>query len=87
VKVYDARQPANDKTFAFRPEDLKHVKDLPLFKNGKHDMSPEKYVAMIAFTVGSFPYNGAYASTTYRNYSQVTLNLLFVIVLGRLSGM
>lgn len=84
MKVYDAR---NDKNFAFRPEDLKHVKDLPLFKGGKHDMLPEKYVASIAFTVGSFPYNGSYASTTYKNYSQVTLNLLFVIVLGKLNGM
>ena len=84
MKVYDAR---NDEDFAFRPEDLKRVKDLPLFKNGKHDISPEKYVATIAFTVGSFPYNGSYALTTYKNYSQVTLNLLFVIVLGRLNGM
>ncbi|KAF8335612.1 hypothetical protein F5887DRAFT_921131 [Amanita rubescens] len=84
VKVYDAR---NDGSFAFRPEDLKHVKDLPLFKKGKHDILAEKYVATIAFTVGSFPYNGSYASTTYKNYSQVTLNLLFVIVLGKLNGM
>ena len=84
MKVYDAR---NNEDFAFRHEDLKHVKDLPLFKRGKHDMSPEKYVAVIAFTVGSFPYNGSYASTTYKNYSQITLNLLFVIVLGKLNGM
>ena len=84
VKVYDAR---SDKNFAFQHEDLEHVKDLPLFKSGRHDMLPEKYVATIAFTVGSFPYNGSYASTTYKNYSQVTLNLLFVIVLGKLNGM
>ena len=84
MKIYDAR---HDKTFAFRREDLKSVKDLPLFKRGKYDISPEKYVATIAFTVGSFPYNGSYSLTTYKNYSQVTLNLLFVIVLGKLNGM
>ena len=47
------------------------------------DPTPEKYVALVGFTVNSFPYNGNQAE--YNGLPQVTLNVMFAIVLGKLN--
>ncbi|KAF8333313.1 hypothetical protein F5887DRAFT_1080342 [Amanita rubescens] len=81
VPIYDARE---DETFSFGTADFGRVCDLPLFKGGFAEPAHEKYIASVGFTVNSFPYNGNQAE--YKGLPQVTLNIMFAIVLGRLSN-
>jgi hypothetical protein len=80
VPIYDARQ---DVSFAFTAPDFARLRELPLFNEGFVDPKPEKYVASVGFTVNSFPYNGTQAE--YNGLPQVTLNVMFAIILGKLN--
>jgi hypothetical protein len=82
VPIYDARK---HNRFAFRFTDLQEISKLPRFKNGKADLpivGSEEYVVAVGYTAGTFTYNGS--NSLLRAKPSVTMNVIFVVVLGRL---
>ncbi|KAM6502315.1 hypothetical protein JOM56_002292 [Amanita muscaria] len=79
VPIYDAR---GNESFDFSDYNLKHIEDLPHFKEGREDLSPEKYIATVGFAVSVFPYKGK--ELHYAGLAQVAFYVLFVVVIGKL---
>jgi hypothetical protein len=79
VPIYDAR---GVESFDFSDYNLKHIEDLPRFKEGREDLSPEKYIATVGFAVSVFPYKGK--ELHYAGLAQVAFYVLFVVVIGKL---
>lgn len=79
VPIYDAR---GAESFDFDDANLKNIQNLPRFKEGKEDLSPEKYIATVGFAVSVFPYKGK--ELPYAGLAQVAFYVLFVIVIGKL---
>ena len=79
VPIYDAR---GAESFEFDDANSKSIQALPRFKEGKEDLSPEKYIATVGFAVSVFPYKGK--ELRYEGLAQVAFYVLFVIVIGKL---
>ncbi|KAM6503948.1 hypothetical protein JOM56_000891 [Amanita muscaria] len=79
VPIYDAR---GVESFDFSDYNLKHIEDLPHFKEGREDLSPEKYIATVGFAVSVFPYKGK--ELHYAGLAPVAFYVLFVVVIGKL---
>ena len=81
VPIYDLRK--ND-SFMFTDEDLNNISSLPLYKNGTKDL-PDDSVVTVGYAVGTYPYRGsnpALASGSGSDYTALSLNVLFVLLLG-----
>ncbi|KAM6490024.1 hypothetical protein JOM56_014603 [Amanita muscaria] len=77
VPIYDAR---HEKRWAFRSDDLRQIGKLPRFKKGSADLSPDKFIAAVGYTVGSYRYSGSHERLA--DLSAVSLNVMFAVVLG-----
>ncbi|KAF8329029.1 hypothetical protein F5887DRAFT_1081410 [Amanita rubescens] len=78
VPVYDVRKRPE---FMFDKEGLKNITDLPIYKNGKTDIPPCKYIATVGYTVGSWKTRASADDDTIR--SCASLNIQFIIILGK----
>ena len=68
----------------FTDEDLNNISSLPLYKNGADDL-PMDSVVTVGYAVGTYPYRGsnpAIASSSGSEYTALSLNVLFVLLLG-----
>ncbi|KIL53940.1 hypothetical protein M378DRAFT_19373 [Amanita muscaria Koide BX008] len=82
VPIYDARQ---EKRWAFRSDDLRQIGKLPRFKKGSANLSPDKFIATVGYTVGAYRYSGSHERLA--DLSAVSLNVMFAVVLGDVDGM
>lgn len=71
VPVYDMRKQTE---FAFRSDELRSFRKLPLYNDRNNDLEPEAYVATIGYTVSSWIVNG--------DTRAIGLNLQFIMLLA-----
>jgi hypothetical protein len=64
----------------FTDENLNNLSSLPLYKNGTRDL-PSDSVVTVGYAVGSYPYKGSNPALA-GDYTALSLNVLFVILLG-----
>jgi len=68
----------------FTDEDLNNLSSLPLYKSGTKDLPPDSVVT-VGYAVGTYPYRGnnpAISPGSGMEYTALSLNVLFVILLG-----
>ena len=58
---------------------------LPRFKDGNQDPAADKYVATVAYTVGTFVSGTSNAAISGR--MATAMNVMFIIILGRAKEM
>jgi hypothetical protein len=63
----------------FTAENMAQLTRLPLYKNGGEDL-PENSLATVGYSLGSYLYKGS--NTDLKNYTALSFNVLFVILLG-----
>lgn len=79
VPVYDA---CDVDGFDFSYTDLRDVGKLPQFKKGKVDPDGQLYIASVGYTAGSYNYSPS--NSGVRDKPAVSLNVMFVVVLGKM---
>lgn len=65
----------------FTDENLGNLSSLPLYKNGAKDL-PSDSVVTVGYAVGTYPYQGSNPALAGGEYTALSLNVLFVILLG-----
>ncbi|KAF8327068.1 hypothetical protein F5887DRAFT_1084051 [Amanita rubescens] len=78
VPIYDLRR---NRDFMFTDEDLNNLSSLPLYKGGAKDLPPDSVVT-VGYSVGTYPYKGSNPALAGGEYTALSLNVLFVILLG-----
>ena len=77
VPIYDAR---HQLSFNFSKENLSNLQWLPLYRNNKKDPEGDSFVCMTGYSVNFW-------NRTRSGQAQpcISLNILFVIILGKLT--